>query len=232
MAAADFHLPDLAPPGNLFPSRTGTPVQPMKMTVSEIPSLKIDTRQVVIAVTEAPQLLPPPPARIAHPRVPTPDRSNRAAVSSEQRSVSRESPEAPSHGSSTTLNDDGVGHNEQSPVMRSMFPQLNSSMPLSQQQYFPTLERPPPQIVALGESSQYSPSLYSQPRSPPTALLAADPWAASRIPSTLIHASPLRITEDALPELSKPEQLLDFWTIANGQESSKALDSYVLGLKW
>ena len=235
--ATVFHLPDLAPPGNTFPSRSGTPTQAAKPIVVETPQLKLDTRQIVIAVTAASsveELKPPPPAHIADTR-PSTEPTNAAPGQPEAngQESSRSSPEGGSQSSSATLvNGTNNGLDERSPVMRSMFPQLDTSIPLSRQHYFPTLESAPPVIVAPGENAQYSPSLYSQPRSPPTALLASDPWAASRIPSTLFNASPLRIMEEPPPQLSSSEQLLDLWTVANGQESVEAAQSYTLGLKW
>lgn len=232
--ASEFQLPDIAPPGNMFPSRTGTPVQAVKATVLQAPSLKLDTRQIVVAVTAASSIehiTPPPAAHVVDARPSTPSPPHQSEKTDAEQS--RTTPEATSQSSTATLvHETNNGLDERSPVMRSMFPQLDPAVPLSQQHYFPTLERAPPVIVTPGDSAQYSPSLYSQPRSPPIALLASDPWAASRIPSTVLNASPLRITEVSPPELSTPEQLLDLWTLANGQESSEAAESYTLGLKW
>jgi hypothetical protein len=231
--ATEFLLPDVAPPGNTFPSSRSASPNRSNATAMEAPSLKINT-QVMVAVTETlpvEKLYPPPPVKVGN-RAASPAPKPTSTVRSEPRAAtpSRDSPEAPSQNSSTTLVRENES-SEQSPVMRSMFPRFNPTVPLGQQQYFPTLERATPVIVPV-ESSQYSPSLYSHPRSPPQTLLAADPWAASRIPSTIMHASPLRITEESPPDLSTPEQLLDFWSIANGQESAEAEESYTLGLNW
>ena len=235
--ATDFQLPDIAPPGHTFPSRSGTPTQAPKALAAEPPSLKIDTRQIVIAVTAASStehIKPPSPAHVVESQFPitaAADSGGRGHGNVEEQA--REFPQGDSQSSSATLTQENNNvPNEISPVMRSMFPQLSSAFPVSQQQYYPTLERAPPVLVVPGETTSYSPSLYSQPRSPPVALLASDPWTASRIPSTVINASPLRITEESPPELSSSEQLLDLWGIANGQASPEAAESYTLGLKW
>ena len=228
--ATDFQLPDIAPPGHTFPSRNGTPTQAPKVLSVDPPTLKLDTRQIVIAVTAASStehIRPPSPAHVVEGQFPS-----TAAAASAGQGLGAGEDQAGSSSQWTWAQEISHVPNEISPVMRSMFPQLNSTIPISQQQYYPTLERAPPLVVALGETTQYSPSLYSQPRSPPTALLASDPWTASRIPSTVINASPLRITEESPPEISSSEQLLDLWSIANGQDSSEVAETYTLGLKW
>ena len=235
--ATEFQLPDIAPPGNTFPSRSGTPTQAPKPLNIGTPSLKLDTRQIVIAVTAASsveEIQPPPPVHVVETQPVAPFKVESNTKENEiGKENTKSSPEAESGSSSATLvHGTNNGPDETSPVMRSMFPSLNAAVPLAQQQYYPTLERAPPVFIAPRENAQYSPSLYSQPRSPPTTLLASDPWAASRIPSTIFNASPLRITEESSPEISSSEQLLDLWGIADGQGSVEAAESYTLGLKW
>ena len=233
--ATEFQLPDVAPPGNMFPSRTGTPTQAGKSLALAASNLKLDTRQVVIAVAAVPaieQIQPPPPAHVVETQPSTP-----VAVSHSIANVgvqeSRTTLEGHSQSSSATLVQDASnGVDERSPVMRSMFPQLNPAIPVTQQQYYPTLEGILPVMAAARGIPQYSPSLYSEPRSPPQNVLASDPWTASRIPSTIINASPLRITEETPTELSSAEQLLDLWSIANGEGSTEAAEVYNLGLNW
>ena len=122
-----------------------------------------------------------------------------------------------------------------SPVMRSMFPRYDPSIPLTHQKYYPNPEsRPmmPDQTRDAEDSSSYSPSLYSQMghMSPkfkqdmgtPKTITGSRPTSPFRAPECSTHPS----------KHSSPEELLDLWSIANGQGSQEALDTYTLTLSW
>lgn len=166
------------------------------------------------------------------------------------------SPPAQSNASSMTLRDDiadeaqsGTGarittvtargataeNAEETPVMRSIFPRLDPAVRLSRQDYVPVpgLPPPPPPLPAskqgrLSSASGVS-SLYSPPLPASRAATAAD---ATRTSAQLATASPARIIEHADHELSTSEELLDLWTIANGQLCPESKDVYTLGLQW
>ncbi|MCJ1318458.1 hypothetical protein MMC15_003786 [Xylographa vitiligo] len=139
-----------------------------------------------------------------------------------------------SHRSSPTLVRNGsIGSTgTHSPIMRSMFPRFNPAVPLARQNYVPTVERTSESTQWQGGSfapQTYSPSLYSPPSSPPTA--SQSNWKNTRSGQNGISQSPLRVS-DVLPlHLSTPEELLDMWSIANGQGSLEAAATYNLGLQ-
>ena len=199
------------------------------------------TAPISPARSESPIVLPPPPpapiqiaappkARRAgsRPSSPlristTPEPSTRAA-SPVRGSISQQT-----HRSSPTLVRNGsiASTGTHSPVMRSMFPRFDPTMPLARQNYVPTIAAAP--VPWQGESSSlqnYSPSLYSQPATPPTA--TTNKFKDTRVG---MRQSPLQNSESATPNLSTPDQLLDLWTLANGSEISSS-EIYALGLRW
>lgn len=111
-----------------------------------------------------------------------------------------------------------------SPVMRSMFPQYDPSVALSQQQYFPTIGR-----SRSGEplSGMCNVNLYPPPR------IAQSRLYQSR-PAQVQQASLLDIAVDRPHNdlLSTPEELLDLWSISNGQGSQEAGATFSLDLSW
>ncbi len=123
-----------------------------------------------------------------------------------------------------------------SPVMRSMFPRYDPSVRLTRQQYYPNAEsRPnrPNRTRDADNSSSYSPSLYSQMGSMSPKFAKQDMGS----PGTLTGSrpcSPFEASEGSShpSKLSTPEELLDLWSIANGQGSEEALDTYTLSLNW
>ncbi|MCJ1392688.1 hypothetical protein MMC18_005559 [Xylographa bjoerkii] len=139
-----------------------------------------------------------------------------------------------SHKSSPTLVRNGsVGSTgTHSPIMRSMFPRFNPGVPLARQNYVPTAEHAtgPSHWQGGGSAPQtYSPSLYSPPSSPPTA--SQSNWKTTRSGHNGMNQSPLHISDVPPPNLSTPEELLDMWSIANGQGSLEAAATYNLGLQ-
>ena len=259
MASSGFQLPDTAPPGNVFPSRDKSNVQrglspvPEAATPTsavEVTGLKPDVRQVVVQVTETdtengpktPQpsdFPPPPPSRPAafsnrpEARPTTPQRHAPPQLTI-QTGATRESP-ARSNTSSPTLvrnNSDASEEHNPTPVMRSMFPRFDPSVPLPQQNYArpqETTRQPIPPPPTGPPPGHYPPSLYSQTFSPP---VARSSFAAASRSSMLNHSSPLRIADSPPPDLSSGEELLDLWSVANGQSSNEAKETYTLGLCW
>ncbi|CAO1596725.1 hypothetical protein XANCAGTX0491_000557 [Xanthoria calcicola] len=120
-----------------------------------------------------------------------------------------------------------------SPVMRSMFPRFDPTVPLSRQQYYPTVDISPE--VAAGTSrvddiGSYSPSAYSQ-RDPSFREDETD-TARRGLTNGLGLKNVLKPLES--PKLvacfSTPIELLDAWAFANGQETSGATREYTLEL--
>ena len=100
-----------------------------------------------------------------------------------------------------------------SPVMRSMFPRYDGNVPLGQQQYRPGA------------------SLYSHhgKQSSKPALPILD------IPSAPPGAAPILQQTSSGPEASKissSEELLDMWSIANGQAVKSTVESFSIELIW
>ena len=140
-----------------------------------------------------------------------------------------------SHKSSPTLVRNGsIGSTgTHSPIMRSMFPRFNPAIPLARQNYVPSAEHttgPIPWQGGISAPQTYSPSLYSPPSSPPTA--SRSNWKNTRSDLGGMSQSPLRISNVPPPNLSTPEELLDMWSIANGQASLEAAATYTLGMQW
>ncbi|KAL9120038.1 MAG: hypothetical protein Q9187_003403, partial [Circinaria calcarea] len=75
---------------------------------------------------------------------------------------------------------------------------------------------------------EYSPSLYSQSGSPGV-MSAKEKAKRPGLGSTV--GSSLSVSQIPLPQLSAPEELLDMWSIANGQGTEEAAATYTLGLK-
>lgn len=131
-------------------------------------------------------------------------------------------------------------HSPISPVMRSMFPRYNPTLPLSKQHYYPRNPNPRGSANEAARSEAlrsppYTRSVDSRaetlgekilgtiPRSPITASPSGS-GIPSRIPghTHILPSSPI----------STPEELLDLWSVANGQGSQEAAATYTLGLSW
>ena len=122
------------------------------------------------------------------------------------------------------------------PVMRSMFPRYDPTIPLTQQQYRPDIERVPglASAMPMPGTSSYHPPSYSQKAKcrPSSAYLQL---VRERHEVADVMESPFRSADDAEHEItvSTPEELLDLWDIANGQTTSEgASDAYTLELSW
>ena len=116
-----------------------------------------------------------------------------------------------------------MGEPEQTPVMRSMFPSYNPAVPLAQQHYAPNMNVVPPSR----RFSSNNPYTKQKNRSQTD---LGNPGAAAKEPKE----SPLRRSESLkrVNAISTPEDLLDLWSIANGQDYEKAAESYTLELSW
>lgn len=122
------------------------------------------------------------------------------------------------------------------PVMRSMFPRYDPTIPYTQQKYQPDIERVPglASAMAVAGTSSYHPPSYSQQANdrPSSAYLQLE---RERHEAVDVKESPFRSADNAEHEttLSSPEELLDLWNIANGQTASEeAADTYTLELSW
>lgn len=147
--------------------------------------------------------LPPPPPLVG------------TKSSAEQRSPS------PSHtNSSKTIRNDSVASTSpQSPVMRSMFPRYDPKIPLAKQHYYPSI-----QSLRGSVKEQTSASTASRVKILNSTLSKTGIGSRGSASQTL---------ESRLaPTLSTPEELLDLWSVANGQGSQEAADTYTLGLSW
>jgi len=223
--------------------------QGIMISVQEAPPAPA-TSQIAPAVpvqsqSTAATIPPPPPAPIqlaAPPKARTKDSSRPSsplristtpepptrAPSPVQGSISQQT-----HRSSPTLVRNGsiASTGTHSPVMRSMFPRFDPTVPMTRQNYAPTAVTGP--VAWQGEASShqnYSPSVYSQPGTPPTSTI--NNFKDARAASNGMRQSPLQNSELAPPNLSTPEHLLHLWSLANGQETSECSETYTLGLRW
>ncbi|KAL8728382.1 MAG: hypothetical protein Q9166_005426 [cf. Caloplaca sp. 2 TL-2023] len=140
-----------------------------------------------------------------------------------------------SHTSSPTLVRNGStgSTGTYSPVMRSMFPRFDPTIPLAQQHYYPTIEVNPAVAAVtsrVDDIGSYSPSLYSQ----------QEPWSRGADTGALKTGltrglglrnvlKPPESAKDA-SSFSTPSELVNVWTLANGQETSGAAPEYRLEL--
>lgn len=162
-------------------------------------------------------------------RLPPPALPGRASSSTEERSPSRSHTNSPDH-----VQDDSVtSKSPHSPVMRSIFPRYNPKVPLAKQHYYPNIES------GQGSANGQTEARSSASARSPSRLKTLN----STFPKTEIEGigSVLNRTDENLygtsssrpaPTLSTPEELLDLWSVANGQGSQEAADTYTLGLSW
>ncbi len=115
---------------------------------------------------------------------------------------------------------------EQTPVMRSMFPSYNPAVPLAQQHYAPTIDTTPAPSFARRFSSN-NPYVQQKNRS-------QTDFGAPAVAAKEPKKSPLRRSESLKrgSATSTPEELLELWSIANGQDYEQASESYTLELSW
>lgn len=159
-----------------------------------------------------PSLLPPPPSRSL-----AASTRSQTSSSSHVRSSSAPSMEV------------------QSPVMRSMFPRYNPLVPLAKQHYYPSREsssrmanvRPGPEASSSRTMSVSSrEETQSQDHLRPSVGSLGGLLTSGRDSLQPSHSSEPR------PPLSSPEELLDLWSIANGQGNWEVATTYTLRLSW
>lgn len=159
-----------------------------------------------------PSLLPPPPSRSLA-------TSTRSQTSS------------PSHVRSNSA----PSLETQSPVMRSMFPRYNPQIPLAKQHYYPSrddnLRMANVRPKLRGSSSQtMSTSSGEETRSQDHSV----PSMGSLRTALTSERESLQSSRcsDSRPPLSCPEDLLDLWSLANGQGNWETATTYTLQLSW
>lgn len=146
-------------------------------------------------------------------------------------------PRAPAS-SPTPVRSNSIGSaSATSPVMRSMFPRYDPKIPLAKQYYYPdhdihrglaatNLQIPRPSSSSAARFPSQVETLSSNPTQVDTRSPEAIPNGQNDVP---VHLS--ERTELA-PATSTPEELLDLWSVANGQGSQEAAETYTLKLSW
>ena len=224
------------------PLGMGSPSSAGKLTAREnfeLFNFKGDSAEIVIAIEETTtptlaQIMAPPKARIVGSQRPSTPHARTTPAPGSSPSLSQLSSPPRSYTTSPTLvRPPSIAcSGTHSPVMRSMFPRFDPNLPLSQQKYYPNMDRVPRTPAWTNESftrPEYSPSLYSQSGSPGLAS-AKEKWKRPGLGGTA--GSSLSISQIPPPQLSAPEELLDMWSIANGQGSEEAAATYTLGMQW
>lgn len=156
-----------------------------------------------------PSLLPPPPLR------------RLAATARSQKS-------SPSHVRSNSAP-------SLSPVMHSMFPRYNPQIPLAKQHYYPSQDsniRMANVRPGLRGSSSQTMSISS--REETRSQDHSRPGVGSFRGGLTSDRDSLQssLSSDPKPPLSSPEELLDLWSLANGQGNWEAATTYTLRLSW
>lgn len=115
---------------------------------------------------------------------------------------------------------------EQTPVMRSMFPSYDPTVPLAKQHYAPKMDNSSAPSFARRFSSN-NPYVQQKNRS-------QTDFGAPAVAAKEPKESPLRRSESLKREsaISTPEELHELWSIANGQDYEQASESYTLELSW
>jgi hypothetical protein len=123
----------------------------------------------------------------------------------------------------------------ETPVMRSLFPRYDPHVSLAKQHYYPRRENNAPMKSMqpdLGRSSSRTRSLSSMEENRSPNFSRPGVGAPGR---QLAQESDSRQSfgnADGPPALSSPEELLDLWSVANGQGSQEAATTYTLRLSW
>ncbi|KAL9025498.1 MAG: hypothetical protein Q9180_007657, partial [Flavoplaca navasiana] len=156
-------------------------------------------------------------------------------------SPSSAKPSPPSHTSSPTLVRNGsiASTGTYSPVMRSMFPRFDPTVPLARQHYYPSVDISPGTAAAVGRGDDlgsYSRSLYSQ-QEPSFRRLETDAneiGSANGLGLKNMMKDMMKSSESQkdVACISTPTELLDVWALANGQDILGAIQEYKLQLSW
>lgn len=131
-------------------------------------------------------------------------------------------------------------HSPISPVMHSIFPRYNPTLSLARQHYYPSNSNPRGSANETARPQASKWSTYTGNVDSRGETLAEN--IIGTVPRSSITASP---SELGVPSrisghthtfsnspVSTPEDLLDLWSIANGQGSQEAAATYTLGLSW
>ena len=116
-----------------------------------------------------------------------------------------------------------------SPVMRSIFPRYDPNMSLARQQYYPQAQNGGASPAPFGDV--YSPSPCSQQGRQGSGLalpvldIPPPPAGSAPVLQQVMHAR-------RSSALSTPEELLQLWSIANGQAVRDVEDTYSVELSW
>lgn len=229
---------DKSAPGGLL-RYTTRPPKPQEFEMFGIPKRMDNACEVVITVHETSSSPSPPsaPRRAYLPRIktsglsrsttppsylpPPPLRSLTASARSQTSSPSRvRGNSAPS---------------VQSPVMRSMFPRYNPQVSLAKQHYYPGRERNPrmPNVrPSLGGSSSRTTSISSREDTRSSSCSRPSVGVSRGLPAPESDSHQSCHRSEPEPALSSPEELLDLWSVANGQGSQEAATTYTLRLSW
>lgn len=143
-----------------------------------------------------------------------------------------------SHTSSPTpIRSNSIGSADaHSPVMRSMFPRYDPKIPLAKQHYYPNRDIHRGPADAKLKVSRPSASCAGIPSQVET-LSPRHPTVNTRSPMIIPYGRrgvAVRTSEnsDLAPAISTPDELLDLWSVANGQGSQEAAETYTLKLCW
>lgn len=112
-----------------------------------------------------------------------------------------------------------------SPIMRSMFPRYDPSIPLNRQRYYANS-----QMGTDATGQTYSPSVYSEQKrqtSRPSAPALVIPTSSGAVP--ILQQSS---NGPAVSIFSTSEQLLHLWDIANGQSQDGVEENFTVELAW
>ena len=197
------------------------------------------SRQVPqIQVTKPPILyIPKHPSRLSTPPETSDDRQQLQASSPEPQlplsppqsrpgtpaaTIETYNPAAPALGRNGSIRSNVTATH--SPVMRSMFPRYDPSVTLNQQQYFPTIGRSR-SVEPL--SGMQNVNLCSPPRIAPSRL-----YQGRAVKAQQVSLLDVRADCPHNDSLSTPEELLDLWSISNGQGSQEADATFSLDLSW
>lgn len=128
-------------------------------------------------------------------------------------------------------------HSPISPVMHSIFPRYNPTLSLARQHYYPSNPnlRESANEAARQEASRlpaYTGNVDSRAETLGENILGTVPRSSIiASPSGIGVPSQISGHINTFP-VSTPEDLLDLWSIANGQGSQEAAATYTLGLSW
>ena len=204
-------------------SEENVPAERRSSSKPRRPTITIPTKALVAKQqsTTDNQPLPPPPSH------PPPNQTHKRMPSPAEVALPRSSTDTPDLAQSDSRATTAVPPSAQTPVMRSMFPSYNTTVPLTQQNYVPN----PEVVPALTRMREVTgPSSYT----PPVHHASSNPSLAPRSQPAVKKESPLRRSESLKrPAVySAPGELLGLWNVANGQALNDEIERKTLELSW